>query len=150
MSKSGLDKVSLVCYKCDKESPVENFTKNCQQPDGYLHICKDCLRPELRAQYYRSRERRIAAMKEYQSTEKGKQVQRDSTQRMSEKYPEKLACREQTKKLINKGELTKLPCEICGYEKVQCHHEDYTKPERVRWLCTEHHKILHRKDSNGV
>src|SRR5271154_4318227 len=46
---------------------------------------------------------------------------------------------------INRGELLRLPCEICGKEKVDAHHDDYSKPLSVRWLCRKHHLELHRK-----
>lgn len=50
-----------------------------------------------------------------------------------------------TKRAIQRGELEKGPCEVCGAEKVDAHHEDYTKPLDVRWLCSKHHAEVHRK-----
>ena len=39
-----------------------------------------------------------------------------------------------------------LPCEVCGTrENIEKHHEDYTKPLKVRWLCRKHHRELHKK-----
>jgi hypothetical protein len=47
-------------------------------------------------------------------------------------------------KAIKKGTLVKQPCEICGTaEKVQAHHDDYSKRLDVRWLCPKHHKEHH-------
>lgn len=44
------------------------------------------------------------------------------------------------------GRLTKQPCERCGTEdKVHAHHDDYSKPLEVRWLCPPHHKERHRE-----
>src|SRR6266851_7628737 len=36
------------------------------------------------------------------------------------------------------------PCEICGVTPAQGHHEDYSKPKEVRWLCRQHHGEAHR------
>ena len=44
---------------------------------------------------------------------------------------------------ITSGRLKRLPCEICGAKKVEGHHEDYSKPLDVRWLCTKHHRLAH-------
>lgn len=41
------------------------------------------------------------------------------------------------------GSLIPKPCERCGVAKVDAHHDDYSKPLDVRWLCrachTRHH-----------
>ena len=44
------------------------------------------------------------------------------------------------------GILVKKPCEVCGNIKVDAHHDDYTKPMDVRWLCRKHHNEHHRKE----
>ena len=46
---------------------------------------------------------------------------------------------------IIKKKIIKKPCEICGTIKSQGHHEDYTKPLEVRWLCSKHHGLRHRE-----
>lgn len=46
---------------------------------------------------------------------------------------------------IRKGRVEKENCEVCGSEKVEGHHENYDKPLEVRWLCREHHRVIHRK-----
>ncbi len=32
-------------------------------------------------------------------------------------------------------------CSDCGETKVEAHHEDYSKPLDVEWLCKKHHKL---------
>jgi hypothetical protein len=45
-----------------------------------------------------------------------------------------------------KGELIREPCLVCGDTKSHAHHEDYTKPLDVVWLCMTHHRFIHRKE----
>ncbi len=37
----------------------------------------------------------------------------------------------------------KKPCMICGTDKVDAHHIDYTDAKTVYWLCRPHHRIFH-------
>lgn len=46
---------------------------------------------------------------------------------------------------IRKGYLIRQPCEVCSTEiDVQAHHDDYSKPLDVRWLCRKHHREHHK------
>jgi len=42
------------------------------------------------------------------------------------------------------GAMHRQPCEICGHPQAHAHHDDYSKPLDVRWLCRKHHVRLHR------
>ena len=45
---------------------------------------------------------------------------------------------------VRYGEIRRGPCEVCGTEeKVEAHHDDYSRPLDVRWLCRDHHEELH-------
>ncbi len=44
-----------------------------------------------------------------------------------------------------KGLLERQPCEVCGDPKTDGHHEDYSAPLMVRWLCRKHHKARHQE-----
>lgn len=39
--------------------------------------------------------------------------------------------------------LVKQSCEVCGTLKVDAHHDRYSEPLNVRWLCRRHHVKLH-------
>lgn len=42
------------------------------------------------------------------------------------------------------GKLKRMPCEVCGSTKrIHGHHEDYSKPLEVKWLCALHHQERH-------
>lgn len=51
----------------------------------------------------------------------------------------------QTRRAVQRGTLKKEPCMRCGEAKVHAHHEDYSAPLDVMWLCTEHHALRHRE-----
>jgi hypothetical protein len=43
------------------------------------------------------------------------------------------------------GFLVRKPCEVCGNEKADGHHTDYSRPLEVRWLCRSHHRKEHAR-----
>jgi hypothetical protein len=49
---------------------------------------------------------------------------------------------------MSTGKLIRQPCEVCGSKKVEAHHDDYTKPLDVRWLCKKHHAEHHKNNPN--
>jgi ribosomal protein S27AE len=57
----------------------------------------------------------------------------------------KLRCRERCAHAIRTGKLVRLACEKCGAEKAQAHHEDYSKPFDVKWLCSKCHAAAHTR-----
>lgn len=64
------------------------------------------------------------------------------------RYPERAKARDAVGNAIKAGKLKRGPCEVCGIEPkrvngrsvVEAHHEDYSKPLAVRWLCHYHHR----------
>lgn len=96
--------------------------------------------------YEENRERRLAAIREYRRSDKGKTVVRETYQRMRARHPEKLAARQAVLIALRKGDLTKQPCQQCGAAKTQAHHDDYSKPLDVRWLCQPCHVAHHKKE----
>ena len=81
-----------------------------------------------------SRRRRIDSVRAYD---------RARGHRVYDPYKEKV--RRDTFKAISRGDLVRKPCEVCGSEKVDAHHDDYSKPFAVRWLCRRHHGEVHRR-----
>lgn len=45
---------------------------------------------------------------------------------------------------IRDGKLDRMPCVVCGNERSEGHHEDYSKPLDVIWLCRKHHREVHK------
>ena len=53
------------------------------------------------------------------------------------------SCQQLVALAIRFGLLTVAPCEECGAQKGQAHHDDYTRPLLVKWLCRKCHSKLH-------
>ena len=62
-----------------------------------------------------------------------------------EKFPDKKYCHSLISDYIRNGWLTKKPCEKCGKEKTEAHHEDYSKPLDINWLCKSCHMKRHKE-----
>ena len=65
--------------------------------------------------------------------------------RYRKKYPEKYIAHRLLNNAVRSGKLKRMPCVVCGKEKVEGHHEDYSKPLDVIWLCKKHHLEAHKK-----
>lgn len=60
------------------------------------------------------------------------------------KTPIKIMAMQKVGQAVRSGKLVKLPCEKCrSKEWVEGHHEDYTKPLEVIWLCRPCHRKRH-------
>lgn len=57
--------------------------------------------------------------------------------------PEKVRARWMVRDALKYGKLTRQPCETCGEPQAEAHHDDYSKPLDVRWLCSRCHAAVH-------
>ena len=65
------------------------------------------------------------------------------------KYPERDKARNAVNNAIRDGKLVKGVCGVCGDSRTHGHHDDYSKPLNVRWLCDLHHKEVHANMNRG-
>lgn len=134
------------------------FHKNAAQPDGLQTHCKPC-RKEYQSRWdktekgkqvyrrYRQSSSAKAIREEYFSSDHGKSVKRRLTKKYREEHPEKYAAHNAVAVAVRSSVLMKSPCEACGSEvRVEAHHDDYSKPLDVRWLCHMCHTRIHRME----
>lgn len=116
------------CWKCKETKPESNFSYS-EKYKRFWAVCNQCTNKHL---YELPVERR-------------RELWREASRRRSKKDAEKLKTRAQTNKAIRDGQIQKKPCEVCGEEKSQAHHKDYSKPLEIMWLCHTHHRDEHYK-----
>jgi hypothetical protein len=64
----------------------------------------------------------------------------------SERSKVQLRAQSAVRRALKRGDLFRLPCEVCGSaNNVDAHHDDYSQPLSVRWLCRSHHQQHHVK-----
>ena len=133
------------CFKCSRVLPISEYYTHPDMSDGHLGKCKDCARADARetrrnrTDYYREYDRQRAKLRK-------RRDQTNATARRRHKaYPEKTAAHNAVTRAIRKGSLARPgQCSNCGVEcKPNAHHDDYSKPLDVRWLCRRCHGILH-------
>lgn len=137
--------VSKVCKGCGKVKPRTAFYATKGMADGLASKCKDCVKT-----YQRERRRTNPWVQEY-DRDRAKEPHRKAaaravTIRWREKYPERYQAQTAVGNAIRDGKLEKGEiCEIqgCARTDVHAHHEDYSKPLEVRWLCPLHHHRGH-------
>lgn len=74
-------------------------------------------------------------------------IRRENKYKENPENRPKILARHEVKNALRSGRMTRLPCEKCGACPTEAHHEDYSRPLDVRWLCEPHHTEEHRRGS---
>ena len=132
------------CFKCNTEKSLSDFYKHPMMKDGHLNKCKQCTKKDVvinrakNVDYYRQYDR-----------ERGNRQTKNYNDEYKARYPKKIAAQRKVAYNVKRGYMTAKPCEVCGEEKTVAHHDDYSKPLDVRWLCQAHHVQWHKKNGEG-
>lgn len=129
------DKKSPSCKSCTKKAVAARAAKLALDPTW---AAKERERHRLKQQRYRA-EGRACVLKGAKKTATIRKYRR--------KHPEKYKAHIAVGNAIRAGKLTRKPCEVCGAKKVHAHHDDYSQPLAVRWLCSIHHKQVHHTNA---
>ena len=141
----------MKCKNCNTEKLAADFYASNKTQ------CKECVKAAViknriaKIEYYRSYDKfrasmphRVAARTEYQKTPAGIASHVAASERWAANHPERRKASFAVSNAVRDGKLFKTPCQVCGIEKVEGHHPDYSRPLDVVWLCTPHHKEIHR------
>ena len=146
-----------ICMKCNKEKELEEFYKHPKMADGHLNKCIECAKKDVNKRYdtlkdspefilaerNRTRERYYRLKYKDKYVQSGEQKRR-TIEKYFDNYPERKKVANIVSNKIRDGHLEKQPCEICKSTiNVQAHHEDYSKPLDITWLCVKCHNQRH-------
>ncbi len=134
------------CFKCGETKPLAAFYKHPRMADGHVNKCKECNRKDVRD----NRIDKIEYYREYDRA-RGSRKTIDDLRAYRNANPNKYKAHSLVSYHKKKGNLVPQPCEVCGAtEHIHAHHDDYSKPLNVRWLCAAHHQEWHTKNGEGA
>lgn len=133
------------CFKCGELKPLSEFYKHKATKDGYLNKCKECTKKDTHNNYIKNKD----YYKDYEHS-----IQRiNSRRRRANKYlkkhrknfPEKDKARRLLNQTIRNNKIIRPgKCSKCNKICIpDAHHEDYSRPLDVVWLCRQCHRQLH-------
>lgn len=151
------------CTRCSAVLRLDQFNRDRKNRDGRTYECKECAKKRVH-EYCKanieivraknrlrglSPEHKKANRQRYRkamSTPEGREKENAYKKRWRLNNKEKRTAHLRTANAIRYGVLKWSPCERCNSEdNVDAHHEDYSKPLDVTWLCKPCHGIRHRE-----
>ena len=134
------------CFKCNETKPLAGFYKHKAMPDGHVNKCKECNKKDVT----KNRVKNIAYYRQYDRSRGARQAP-EYLREFREKYPQKYKAHNLVNNALRDGRMRKMPCEVCGSEiAIHGHHDDYSFPLNVRWLCAAHHSEWHNAHGEGA
>jgi len=141
-----------VCFKCGTELPLASFYKHPRMKDGRLNKCKACTKSDST----NHRNANLDRVREY-DRERAKSPERRAAltaqaKRFRALNRAKYLAHNAVNNAVRDGRLIKpAECSQCGdMTKIHGHHDDYSKPLKVRWLCAVCHSAWHKQNGEGI
>jgi len=161
------------CSKCKTTKELSKFHRHKRYQDGRNTSCSIC--EKIYAIEYRKNNKKLIVRRarEYYIKNRGRILEkfrkfrqenlnsvresyrdcykekRDTKLKNMREYsianPGKVLARSKVQIAIKNGSLKRLSCEVCGNPRSHAHHDDYSKPLDVRFLCARHHGEVHRE-----
>ena len=131
------------CFKCGAEKPLTEYYRHKQMGDGHLNKCKCCTKMDVRARRFAPRFREKVLSYDRQ---RGSRQGPDYREAHREYREEEYKARHKLSNAVRDGKMQRRDrcqhCHVSGV-RIEGHHEDYSKPFDVVWLCVPCHRQLH-------
>lgn len=138
---------SKICGKCNEEKPLTMFHRRSKAKDGRKGLCKQC-----NINYTKDhRLRNIDRIREY-DRDRGNRQTAEYHQKWRNANPNKYKAHKLVNVAVRTGRMPRpKACEGCSEETIlHAHHDDYSLPYDVRWLCPACHKQWHIANGEGA
>ncbi len=134
------------CPRCKRILSVAMFSKHSKYKDGLRYWCKECVDKYSREYKKANRDLCTKYNQDWKkrNPEKVKIAHSRNDKSYAKKHPERRRAINILYRAIKSGKIKRQPCIVCGNPKSQGHHEKYSKPLEVQWVCQTHHLRLHQ------
>lgn len=135
-----------ICPKCLSEyTPTDGYLYRGKRYPTYR--CKKCMSKYACSWAKKNPERKQRTNKVY--LKRNPKVLARKNKSYRNRHPEKTLAHALVRYELDTGRMKRLPCEVCKNKRANAHHDDYSKPLLVRWLCTKHHIEHHMLNKGG-
>lgn len=144
-----------MCSKCRQVKQPKDFLRSKWATSGWQSWCRACKNAgsrgyqhshkgnEVRLKYNQTSTCKFNVRK-YRQSPKGRTAVAKALRKYRSTYPDRIKAHTEVRNAIVAGIIVRQPCEVCGStENIHGHHDDYSKPLEVRWLCPKHHREHH-------
>ena len=131
------------CRSCNLVKEDSGFSKEQRNSDGLDSWCKKCRANKAREYRKKNKKKVNTRKREWRRSRQDIESKQQAERRR--KSPDKFKARDVINGLIRSGKLKRqTSCSDCGCKcKPEAHHDDYSKPLEVRWLCKQCHTSKH-------
>lgn len=121
----------MKCAECGKANKIRK----------YRRVCMKCESRHAVEWAKNNRDKKRKANNRYHAKISAERAMRTRLYRT--RHPSAYAAHKAVQTALRNGTMVKRSCVICGSRKTHAHHEDYSKPLQVVWLCHAHHMERH-------
>lgn len=127
------------CRRCGIEKDISEFYIHPKMKDGHLNACKLCVRKRVK-DYQQTDAGRATQSRRNQKPERKAHI-RATAKKWAAKYRDRRRAQSILAHALLRGSITRPEkCDECPNTKhISAHHEDYSRPLDVQWLCPKCH-----------
>lgn len=160
--------MTKTCSRCKEAKPTIDFGKRAALKDGLRSRCRECensamrgyreARPEAHREYRQkwcqaNPEKKAAANRSWNERNVGRRIELNKG--YAERYPEKARAQHAVTRDVARGKIHKPElCSRCGalpdVVDLHAHHDDYSEPFDIEWVCRTCHVEHHQKEGTAA
>lgn len=133
----------ITCRKCGQTKPETEFNWKNREAGERQSVCRACFSAYNRERYQRTKEATKARVSEYKKSNPDKVF--ETRLKTYQRKPSKSSLYKLVHAALSAGVVARpSKCQICGSDKdrIEAHHEDYSRPLEIIWCCPICHDKL--------